>query len=275
MITASPRWRGILSPLLTLALLGVWGCSDDSTTPDPSEAPQIPPVSTFLIDFSAFTAAGLARPSEDMTSLNWGHAAFTALVWNTFITVGMAVPVAAFVESFNHVPMQMDDGSWLWSYSVTAGSQVYRAKLYGAIGGTGTTWRMYISKDGVYESFLWYTGEADLLLTRGSWTLNRSPEQAHPLIEITWHRDPQQATGDIRYTNVEEGNPENGGYIFWGTTTGEPHDAFYDVCNKGQNNHTEAEWDQVTGAGRVRDPHHFGDSAWHCWDADQQDTVCP
>ncbi len=275
MITTSLRGRGILTPLLTVALLGMWGCSDDSTTPDVEEAPEIPPVSTFLIDFSDFTQAGLARPGEGMTTLNWGHASFTALVWNAFITIGMAVPVATFVESFNHVPVQTDDGSWLWSYSVTAGSQVYRAKLYGTLGGTGTTWRMYVSKDGMYEDFLWYSGEADLLLTQGSWTLNRSPEQPNPLIEITWHRNSQQGTGDIRYTNVEAGNPENGGYIFWGTTTGADHAAFYDVYNKGADNHTEAEWDPVAMDGRVSDPNHFGDEAWHCWDTDLQDTECP
>ncbi|MBN1424086.1 hypothetical protein JXA88_05970, partial [Candidatus Fermentibacteria bacterium] len=96
-----------------------------------------------------------------------------------------------------------------------------------------------------------------------------------PLIEITWHRDVQNGTSDIRYTNVEVGNPENGGYIFWGITTGEPYAAFYDVYNKGADNHTDAEWDPVNLDGRVRDPNHFGDNLWHCWDSDLNDIVCP
>jgi len=275
MHTVLPRFRAFVTPVLIASLMGFGGCGEDAAGPDASDAPEIPPLSTFLIDFSSFADAGASRPAEAVTSVNWGHAAFTALVWNTLITVGLAVPVAAFAESFNHVPLQTADGSWLWSYSVTAGSQVYTAKLYGSLVAAGTHWEMFITKHGVYDDFLWYTGDADLTLTEGSWMLNRSPEQPHPLLEIAWHRDPQEGTADIRYSNVESGNPEQGGYILYGTTVFDQYDGFYDVYNKGQDNHTDAEWDFENGDGRVRDPRHFGDNDWHCWDEDQQDVICP
>lgn len=37
---------------------------------------------------------------------------------------------------------------------------------------------------------------------------------------------------------------------------------------------TEIMWNETTKEGRVKDTMHFGDTDWHCWDADLQDTDC-
>ena len=68
--------------------------------------------------------------------------------------------------------------------------------------------------------------------------------------------------------------PENGGYIFYGTTLNE-FDRFYDIYNKGQDNLTEIEWSSVNKNGHVRDPLHFGHENWNCWDVNLMDVVCP
>ena len=59
------------------------------------------------------------------------------------------------------------------------------------------------------------------------------------MIGIEWHRDTEAGTADIKYTNIVPGGPENGGYIHFGVTGGYPHDAFYDIYNKGKENHTK------------------------------------
>ncbi|KPL16217.1 MAG: hypothetical protein AMJ92_13060, partial [candidate division Zixibacteria bacterium SM23_81] len=122
---------------------------------------------------------------------------------------------------------------------------------------------------------LWYYGDADLFLTEGTWILNKDPEEPEPFVGIEWHRKVQDTTADIKYTNIVPDGPENGGYIFYGITNDTPYDAFYDIYNKGYDNLTNIEWNRATKDGQVKDPHHFEDEEWHCWDGDLEDIECP
>ena len=64
---------------------------------------------------------------------------------------------------------------------------------------------------------------------------------------------------------------ENGGYINYGITNETPYNAFYDIYNKGQDNHTNIEWNRTTKEGRVKDAQHFLDAVWHLWDSNLDD----
>jgi len=282
MKTTSRKFCTLLLLSLVSAAILIFACSEDNPTePDLTEPPQIPSVSTFLMDFDDFTTSRCtdfspARPHNvTLSQDNWGWAALNVGIWNIIITVGLSVPAAAFVESFAHQPQQQPGGAWLWSYDFTIEEDTYTAELYGSIDTDGTYWEMYISKQELYEDFLWYTGEADLFLTEGTWTLNKDPDDPTPFVGIVWHCNVQDSTADIKYTNIVPGGPENGGYIFYGTTTDTLYDAFYDIYNKGYENHTDIEWNLTTKDGQVKDEHHFGDEQWHCWDGDLQDIECP
>jgi hypothetical protein len=234
------------------------------------------------MDFSDFSnqdnAKSILHRGEQAGGLfdheNWGFAATNVAVWNTIITIGLAVPVAAFLESFKHEPVQHPDGTWAWAYDVTVGGVGHSAELQAIAVDGDIHWTMLVSKDGAYTDFTWFTGVSNLPATEGTWTLNRSPEDLNPFIGIEWHRNPLKETGDITYTNIVPDGPENGGYISYGTTTGTPYDAFYDIYNKGLDNHTEIEWNRTTKEGRVKDPRHFGDDDWRCWDSDLIDVDC-
>jgi len=288
-------WAFLLLALTAAAFL-MFACGEDEPTePEPPEALEIPPLSTFLMDFDDFITSGLVHVSPEYSVVivpdsigflkttlshdNWGWAALHVGVWNTIITVGLAVPVAAFVESFNHEPEQQADGSWMWSYDFTVAADEYTAELHGEIDNLGTEWEMYISKYEdtitVFEDFLWYSGQADLFVTEGTWTLNKHPEDPIPYVYIEWHRSLNSETADIKYTNIVPDGPENGGYIFYGITTDTTYDAFYDIYNKGYENLTEIEWNRTTKDGQVKDPHHFEDEEWHCWNGDHEDIDCP
>lgn len=276
------RWIGLFT-LLVFTTSMLVGCSvdDDVSCPD-EQPPEIPPVSTFVMDFSDFTESTLAQSplKEAMPSTtgypgsNWTWAAVNIFVWNTVLTVGLAIPVAAFVESFNHEPVQRTDGTWVWDYNFYVASVLYLAELHGKVTDDEVQWTMYISKQDAYSDFLWFSGESNLSATEGTWALNNSPDDPTPLVGILWHRDPDAGTADIRYTNIVPDGPENGGYIYYGTTGETPFDAFYDIYNKGQDNHTDIEWNRTTKAGRVRDPLHFGDGDWHCWDSNRDNAEC-
>ena len=270
------------SLILVTVFLILFSCSKDSSGPE-EKPPAIPPASSFLMDFEFFTSQDTTGgvnsdgiPGNYLLSYqNWGHAAFNVLFWNTFITIGLAVPVGAFLESFRHEPVQQPNGKWLWSYSFKVFNITHTAKLYGSISNDGTEWEMYISKAGAYTDFLWYEGNADLPGTHGTWTVYNKPDDPTPLLLIEWNRDVNAGTADIKYTNIVPNGPENGGYIFYGITDSTTFDAFYDIYNKGLDNHTLIEWSRETKAGRVQDEHHFGDTDWHCWNEMLEDTDCP
>jgi hypothetical protein len=280
--------RTLTHLLLVLSILVLSpGCNDVSG------APTIPPMDTFLIPFEAFTdngASSLASvtslstdpgeqyplsPPETASQSNWNHAAFNVGFWRLAVVVGLAVPVAAFGASFQNIPLQQEDGSWIWSYAVRVGGSVHSAKLHGQFITEGVRWEMSISKEGEYEDFLWYYGESNLPATEGFWILKQSPAIPEDLLQIDWSRNISAGTHAIRYTNIVPDGPENGGYIDAQHTDDIPHDHIWDIYNKGQDNHTYIEWSSVTGEGRVKDLKHFGDDEWHCWDSDRMNVVCP
>ncbi len=258
------------------------GCGgDDGGTNIEYIAPDLPLMSTFLMDFSDFSQGRLTAPvagelglDGSLAKLNWTWAATNALVWNTLITFGFAIPVAAFLESFNHEPVRQPDGAWLWDYNFTVGV-FHLAELYGKIEDDEVVWEMYISREGAYTDFLWFFGRSALDGSEGTWTLNQDPDSEIPMIGIEWHRDTEAGTADIKYTNIVPGGAEYGGYIHYGVTGGDPYDAFYDIYNVGKDNHTSIEWNLDDKYGRVKDPEHFGDEGWHCWDGLLDDVACP
>ncbi len=273
--------------LLTAMLPGVTGCNSTiQPAPDEEQAPDIPPASTFVMDFSDFGSAAApkitvegatwADPATQQVGRgsNWAFAALNVGVWNVILTVTMAVPVAAFVESFNHIPVRQADGTWVWSYDVTVGGVLHSAELHALAVGGDIEWRMFLSKDGFYTDFEWFSGVSNLVGTEGTWTLNRDPDDPTPFVGIEWNRDPTNETADIRYSNIVPDGPENGGYIFH-SITDDSFDASYEIFNKGQDNVTTIEWSRTSKEGRVTDAVHFGDTDWHCWDAGLLNITCP
>jgi len=271
--------KGLYSVVI-LALIAVLfsNCKKDN-----EPAPAIPPVESFVIDFSDFDDGSKSstldlnnfRGIDTITYNNWGHAAFNVGFWNTIITVGLAVPVAAFREAFNHQGVyQPDDETWIWTYHVWVFGVKYTPQLHAEIVDGYVHWKMYISQQGGYSDFLWYTGESKLDGTEGTWTLYNSPNVPTPLVGITWHKNTDGIIGDIEYKNIVPDGPENGGYIYHALTADSLYDANYDIYNKGQDNLTKIEWSLDTKAGRVKDENHFGDTEWHCWDNLLQDIDC-
>lgn len=284
------------TPLHLLLILFVVALT--SGCADVSEAPTIPPVKTFVIPFEDFQSndtnglvsvpgsqvqtTPLSSPIDEQTLVpltgnqsNFNYAAGTVLIWGAILVTTLAVPVAAFCESFNHTPVQQPDGSWIWSYSVVVGDSIYSAELHGQFIPQGVHWDMRISKEGEYEDFLWYYGENDLPATEGFWILKHSPAVPNDLLQIDWSRNISAGTHAVRYTNIVPDGPLNGSYIDTQYTGGIPYNHIWDLYNKNEDNHTYIEWSSTTEEGRVKSLNHFGDDDWHCWDSDRMNIECP
>lgn len=274
---------------------------EQTTEPSIESPPELPPASTFIIDFDDFLSPEPSSSdlegseqswqyiaySPQISDLfadnryapdeqgNWGFAALNVGFWNIVLFVGLVVPVAAFIESFEHTPEQQPDYTWVWSYEVPVDDDLYTAELHGRFIDSGVRWEMYISKEGEYDNFQWYYGESNLPATEGFWILMKSHSDPTELLRIDWHRDITDGSSDIKYTNIVPGGPENGGYILYEVTTESPYDRSYEIYNKGKDNTTNIEWNSSTMEGRVKDSAHFGDDDWHCWDFNHQDIECP
>ncbi len=271
METASLALRKTYALFLILLLAaGMASCGTDKVTDGP---PVVPPQDALLIDFSSFpTSAPVLRAGNFATTLgqsNYNFAAGNVAVWNFIITVGLAVPVGTFLESFNHLPVKQPDGSWLWSYNKTVGTDSYDAKLNGKFENGLVTWNMYVSKltGTPYANFNWFTGTADWAATQGAWIMRQSPDNPVDMLQIDWHRNAAAGTSDITYTNVVPNGPENGGYIAFGKTDGTPYNAYYNIYNKGADSLINIEWNRTTKEGRAKNLTAFGDENWHYWDS--------
>ncbi len=245
--------------------------SFQSCKKDHGVAPDLPPESAFVTDFSDFDNS---KNLFDKTSVNWGHSAFNVGVWNLIITIGLAVPVASYAEAvLNHEAVYQSDNTWLWEYSFTAGVNSFTAKLFGTIRESTVDWEMYITQTGVYEDFKWYTGTSMLDGTGVDWILYDNPTSQTKLLSIEWNRS-SSSTGNIKYLNIEPGGAENGGYIKYGNDSDTDLNAYYLIYNKGEDNLIEIEWSQTNKNGRVKDENKFGDTEWHCWGENLQDIDC-
>ncbi len=238
-------------------------------------APELPPQSSFVMDFSDFSNPDDTLASRELaTYYNWGYAYANVAVWNTIIKVGLAVPVAAFKESFKHEAIyHPDENNWTWSYNFVAGGVMHEAELTGYILNDTVNWEMRITKDGQYSDFLWYYGKNSYDRSGGYWILYEKPSNPSELLRIDWTYD-GNGIGDIKYTNIVPGGDENGGYIYYGTMDGDMT-RFYHIYNKGKDNLTEIEWNHADHHGHVKDPLKYGDTDWHCWDTLLKDVDCP
>jgi hypothetical protein len=238
-------------------------------------APALPPESSFVMDFSDFSNPNDTIVTREIDSYhNWGFSYANVVAWQTLLTVGLAVPVASFKESFNHEAVyHPDQNNWTWSYNVTVGLMVYEAQLTGYLESDSVVWEMRVTKGTDFTDFLWYYGKSSLNETGGYWILQENVLNPNPLLKIDW-TNYTAGMADISYTNIRPEDPQNGGYIHYGTRLTDLN-RFYQIYNKGSDNLAEIEWDFINKNGHVKDQNHFGDAEWHCWNEVLMDIVCP
>jgi len=278
MVNFNVKIANLFWMMVVLSLL-LFNCSEKDSLAPNETAPEIPPQSTLIMDFNSFdTSFALPKISPagiQQQDAAWRWAAFKVGVWNLVVVANFAIPTVAFVESFRHEPVLQDDGSWLWAYNFGIGNS---AKLTGKIVGTEVQWEMRITKSNQYTDFLWFTGTSNLLATEGEWHLNAAPNNPVPYVDVLWHRNLQDGTADIKYTNVIPNNPGNGGYISYAITNDAEYNAVYDIFNVEINNLTNIAWNRTDFHGHIKDPQHYSDSNWHCWDTKANglvDVTCP
>lgn len=271
---------------VAISLFAISACKkddDDEPTMIQKEAPELPPESSFVMDFSNFndTTNNVLRfgtPEADTTKWNHFRAAVYVGVWNLVLIGNLAIPVASFKEAFNHEPTQISDNpfQWEWKYNFRVSGILHTARLVGTLASADeVTWKMYVTKEGEYADFLWYEGSHNIERTLGTWDLFYGPTNPVQYLDIEWSRDYTNATWDIKYIHVDETHANYGGYIHHGREIStEEYDAFYYINHVQDTNYLEIEWNSVDKHGRIMNEKFYGTQNWQCWDAEFYDSDC-
>ncbi|OWY22323.1 hypothetical protein C7N43_14275 [Sphingobacteriales bacterium UPWRP_1] len=243
------------------------------TKEDDKPAPAIPPANSLIMDFTKFPADEGKTTDEVATKANFGYAAVNVGWWNTVLVVNLAIPVAAFLESFNHDAVyDVATEKWTWSYNFNAAGW-HTARLEATMAAPDEVhWEMYVSKAGAFTNFLWFSGNSKTDNSMATWLLRKDPAAPTDFVDIVWHNNATSGTSDIRYTNVSP-TADNGAYIEYGLTNNELN-AFYNIYLINGDNLVNIEWNTTTKEGRVKNLAHFGNEDWHCWDTLLEDVVC-
>ncbi len=261
------------STALILAVLLISGTGLRSC--NNQEAPELPPVSSLLMDFSDFEDNSQTTKSTDPSYVNWPHAAANVVVWNIITSITMAIPVTAYAAALDQEATYLGDNTWQWAYDFTFGNTTYSAKLVGArISNAEFTMEMYISAAGAlgFTDVLWFEGTIRYDHTHASWTLYENPYDPSPLLSAEWNMDYETDAFDMTYTNIRPGNVENGSSIRYDY---DPADTIYNSSYviATSSNTVNIEWHRTDKDGRVSDPAFYDDSDWHYWNEILQDYI--
>lgn len=264
--------------LITLALgFILTACVKEQPLPD------LPPSESMVLEVDNIwvQSPGADAFKTGVPQSNFIFAAANVYWWNIVLTVQMVVPVAAYLESFNHDAVwDRTSLAWVWSYTVDVHNTSYTAELFAESKTDEVHWSMYLSKEDGFTDLLWFTGISKNDGSSGSWIIHKDPDssvkdlaESVPFLEIVWNANDAGIT-DIKYTNIEENSQENGSYIEFGMLDDPVYDAFYDIYRVWEENMVSIKWNSSTHEGRVLSMEHFQDPYWHCWDELFQNKAC-
>jgi hypothetical protein len=238
--------------------------------------PTLPPKESMVQDLKLGNHSKALSATASDTA--WTDASIRVGVWNVILFVTLAIPVGSFVKAFEYSPKwDKNLKAWVWKYDFPVGLLKYDAELQGKVNGDSTEWKMYLTHDNDFQDFLWYEGWSNVNDKGGRWILYESPTKTNQLLGIYWSKNLTDNTATITYRNicppsVSPYGSGNGGYISYGTQTGE-FDRFYTIYESGTNNTAKILWNYNDEHGRITDTIRYH-SVWRCWDQAQQDVNC-
>lgn len=270
--------------ILCLACIGLILSSCESEN-DKNQAPVIPPLSSMVIDFDAFSTE-LKSSQTAVTHRNFVAAGVTIATWNHVLASILVVPVKAFHHSFESTPVYIGENAWQWSYNVDVLGITHNARLVGTIRENDVKWEMFITRGGIapLNNFLWFEGTSALDRKSGQWRLNNGPVNPGEVLRVDWQKSGDKV-GQVKYTYMFAAATDRadqltvGSNLTFGLTTNQLN-AFYNIVfntrdRVGQPDLTvNIEWSTAGKQGRIMAPHFFQNPNWHCWNSQRQDVIC-
>ncbi len=89
-------------------------------------------------------------------------------------------------------------------------------------------------------------------------------------MRCTFSNNLNSSQKEIKFTN----NGINLNYILYKDSIDAQYNSYVNIFDSGVDKHSIIEWNNTTKIGRIKDPRHFDDENWHCWDGNYIDTDC-
>jgi len=262
------------SVILLISLFAVFTVTSCENEP---EIPVLPPVSSIVMDFSDFNTQPAENKSTDLSYKNFLYAYANVALWNTFVTVTLALPVTAYTIALNQDPVYLGNHTWEWSFNFNWNQLSYRATLT-AVRLNNEEFSVDMSINLSTDSGkgpTWFDGVVRYDHTHASWNMYKNVNNMQVrILEADWNMDYETEAGNMKYTYVEPGQVETGSYVFFEFFTPDPVelDAAYTISLAAGD--IFIEWNRITKAGRVMSTMFFEDELWHCWNENLMDVEC-
>lgn len=259
-----------ITAVCLVVMLGIIGCGDDSTGPDPGEAPEIPELTAAEPDFSYFE-----NTEKEKVELLAGEAfnnaqssAFTAQLFFGFGQVGTTY----FNMAENEDP-SFEDGQWIWTYSASYEGQTVEFKLTANVNESAneTNWAYYITVTGgeqEYEDYKYMEGTTSLDGNSGSWQINEylADGTPDPVMTYEWNIN---ADNDLSATfNFHD---SDGIATISYEQDGTSHTLTMDATASNSGSNIEVYWDTDAEHGYWLDK---GTNEQLCWSSDKSNISC-
>lgn len=102
--------------------------------------------------------------------------------------------------------------------------------------------------------------------------MNKNAYNATNYLDVDWTKSGSKK--EIKYTAVEAGTDGYGSYIEYGVDTALTMDAHYNIHLAKDNHDVNIMWNRTTKEGKVKEPKHYLDDEYRCWNAQLKNSVC-
>ncbi|MGM0464389.1 MAG: hypothetical protein ACQEQW_07005 [Bacteroidota bacterium] len=260
--------------LIMLTAIMLMNTSCDRENQD--EKPELPPVESLVMDFSDFDSRPDQQKGIVETYNNFVYSYLNVVFWSSLSSGSIALPVAAYTQLLDQDADYLGDNIWQWEYNFTWDESEYTATLTAQrLNNEEFSMEMVIALSAASESgFKWFEGIVRYDHTAASWDVYKYNDMDPvKMLEVDWTKDYEAETSSLTYVYVEPGKEETGSSITMGKDASLDYNAWYTITLS--TGTIEIQWDTATKEGRVRNPDHFEDNNWHCWNSELMDVECP
>ncbi|CAN0250716.1 unnamed protein product, partial [Chrysoparadoxa australica] len=188
---------------------------------DNGNPPELPPASSMDPDFSYFSGEEEESGRVSVVS-SWLYAATNVTVYSSILSTALVVPVTAYKVALEQTPTFDEElGVWVWAYNANVGSAEYAVKLTAEVADSEIIWTGDISKDGVFENFVWFQGTSTIGGNSGSWTLYESYMNPTPWLSAAWEKSEVEGKANATFTVEKEGDNFGSSISYSATASGD------------------------------------------------------
>lgn len=269
--------RTTLQKSLTALALGVFafaaqGCMNDNgagpddNNGDATGAPTLPNADRLSFNFDFFEEP---QNNGRCSNANFFNAYIRTVVVAAVSELVLAPPVGAFALALHTPPSAQSDGSYIWIYTWTDGTEEAQIRLRGLpLEDDGVEWELRVSStEDQIENELWFAGETRDDGDQGYFIFSDFNEVGKPdVARLDWGTD---SNGEfLRFTDLHENiddalefrNTGDTASFRW-TDASHPSESWYVI------------WNEADGSGQMQAPD-FNEGETACWDDDKCDSDC-